>query len=275
MTDDSQWARPTAPPADLPAGLPAEPSPAPAVEEAFAAEVHDPQLRHRGESLLVASGIVRRFLRGSEPVIALDGVDIELFRGEIVALVGRSGSGKTTLLNVLCGWEIPDVGTVSWHGRSSAIGKSSQNGDSVALADVEWEGLSLVPQAPGLIEDLTVAENVGLPCRLRNDSAESTLEAVAEVLEALGLTELTDRYPDEVSLGEQQRTSVARALVLRPDLLLADEPTAHQDARSMGRVLQAVRVLVDSGRSCIVASHNPEVLDAADRVVEMRDGRLS
>ena len=128
---------------------------------------------------------------------------------------------------------------------------------------------------PGLIEDLTVSENVGLPCRLRNEPADATLEAVEGVLDALGLSELADRYPDEVSLGEQQRTSVARALVLRPDLLLADEPTAHQDARSMGKVLQAIRTLVDSGRSCIVASHNPEVLAAADRVVEMRDGRLS
>jgi putative ABC transport system ATP-binding protein len=195
-------------------------------------------------------------------VTALDEVDLELFRGEFVCLVGPSGSGKTTLLNVLCGWELPDRGEVSWHGTP------------VPLADIEWGGLALVPQTPGLIDDLTVAENVGLPWRLKSAPPESTKSAVEEALLAVGLIDLSGRYPDEMSLGEQQRTSVARALVLRPDLLLADEPTAHQDEASMGRVLTAIRSVVDSGNACIVASHNPEVLDAADRVLEMRDGRL-
>jgi putative ABC transport system ATP-binding protein len=189
-------------------------------------------------------------------------VDLELFRGELVALVGPSGSGKTTLLNVLCGWELPDQGTVSWLGTSTL------------MAEVEWEGLALVPQTPGLIADLTVSENVGLPCRLRNASTESTELAVNHVLHALGLFELSGRYPDEMSLGEQQRASIARALVLGPDLLLADEPTAHQDGRSTERVLHAMRDVVESDKACIVASHNPEVLDEADRIVEMRDGRL-
>ena len=259
MSDDSQWARPAEPPDRPPEprhrhGPTDEgvPTPAPVAIPTG-----------RGDVVLSAKQIERKFRRGSEKVVALEGVDLELYRGEIVALVGPSGSGKTTLLNVLCGWETPDRGTVSW------------NGSTTSMADVEWEGLALVPQAPGLIEDLTIAENVGLPCRLRNDSPGSTLQAVGHVLSALGLIELRDRYPDEVSLGEQQRTSVARALVLGPDLLLADEPTAHQDALSMDRVLRAMRLLVESGKSCIVASHNPEVLDAADRVVEMRDGRLS
>jgi putative ABC transport system ATP-binding protein len=97
---------------------------------------------------------------------------------------------------------------------------------------------------------------------------------VDEVLESLGLDELSDRFPDEISLGEQQRASVARALVLRPDLLLADEPTAHQDAVSMAKVMDAIRSVVASGRACLVASHSAEVLHVADRVLEMRDGRL-
>ena len=212
---------------------------------------------------MVARGLERKFRRGSEEVVAITGVDLEIFRGQLVALVGPSGSGKTTLLNVLCGWEVPDRGTVSW------------NGAPVPLADIGWAGLALVPQTPGLIEDMTVSENVGLPFRLTNATPESTKDAVEEVLEVLGLSELEGRYPDEMSLGEQQRASVARALVLQPDLLLADEPTAHQDERSMARVLHAIREVVETDKACIVASHNPEVLDAADRIVEMRDGRLS
>jgi ABC-type lipoprotein export system ATPase subunit len=259
MSDDSQWARP----ADAPHEPLTPRHPRTAADEGDSTRAPGALPLGRGEVVLAAKQIEHKFRRGSEEVVALDGVDIELFRGELVALVGPSGSGKTTLLNVLCGWEAPDRGTVCW------------NGHMAQMADVEWDGLALVPQTPGLIEDLTIAENIGLPCRFRNDSFESTLQGVDEVLSVLGLTELRGRYPDEVSLGEQQRTSVARALVLRPDLLLADEPTAHQDARSMDRVLKAIRLLVESGKACMVASHNPEVLDAADRVVEMRDGRLS
>jgi len=212
--------------------------------------------------LLSASGVIRTFRRGSEEVTALNGVDLELMGGELVALVGRSGSGKTTLLNVLCGWEIPDSGSVQW--------KESPE----ALASVDWEGIALVPQSPGLLGDLSATENVGLPCRLRGDPRTSTQLAIDGLFENLGLSQLADRYPSEMSLGEQQRTSIARALVVNPEVLLADEPTAHQDEASMTRVLDAIRAVVESGRACLVASHSAEVLRRADRVVEMRDGRL-
>jgi ABC-type lipoprotein export system ATPase subunit len=214
------------------------------------------------QPVLRASGVIRTFRRGSEEVTALNGVDFELMGGELVALVGRSGSGKTTLLNVLCGWEVPDSGTVKWKDSSSP------------LASVGWEGIALVPQSPGLLEDLSATENVGLPCRLHGDLGPAAHLAIAELFEVLGLSQLADRYPSEMSLGEQQRTSIARALVVNPEVLLADEPTAHQDEASMARVLDAIRTVVESGRACLVASHSAEVLRRADRVVEMTDGRL-
>jgi ABC-type lipoprotein export system ATPase subunit len=214
------------------------------------------------QSVLSTSGVIRTFRRGSEQVTALNGVDFELMRGELVALVGRSGSGKTTLLNVLCGWEVPDSGIVKWKDSPSP------------LASIGWEGIALVPQSPGLLGDLSVAENVGLPCRLKGELGPTTHLAIAELFEVLGLSQLADRYPSEMSLGEQQRTSVARALIVNPEVLLADEPTAHQDEASMTRVLDAIRAVVASGRSCLVASHSAEVLRRADRVVEMTDGRL-
>ncbi len=240
MSDDLIWSRPS----DL------QPEP--------------PKVATGDRVVLSASAVKRTFFRGSEPVTALDGVDLELLRGELVALVGRSGSGKTTLLNVLCGWEQPDTGEVQWNG--------STRGTSVA--DVKWGGISLIPQTPGLLEDLTVAENVGLPSRLIGEPGGVTKLAVETILESLGLAELSERFPDEISLGEQQRTSVARALLLAPELLLADEPTAHQDAVSMTKVLDAIRSVVASGKACLVASHSAEVLQVADRVLEMRDGRL-
>jgi ABC-type lipoprotein export system ATPase subunit len=252
VSDDSVWARPSE-------STPEAQQTQPSVQRPDAGD----------QVVLRASGITRTFKRGSEDVNALNGAELELSRGELVALVGRSGSGKTTLLNVLCGWEQPDAGTVSWSG-SSVPGAGS-----VAVSDVRWEGIALVPQSPGLLEDLSVFENVGLPCRLRGDSTASTHEAVADLLAALGLGHLSERFPDELSLGEQQRVSVARGLVVRPDLLLADEPTAHQDAASMQRVLDTIRSVVDSGRACLVASHSSEVLNAADRVLEIRDGRIS
>jgi putative ABC transport system ATP-binding protein len=151
----------------------------------------------------------------------------------------------------------------------------SWKGTTVSMADVRWESIALVPQSPGLLEDLSVRENVGLPRRLRRDPETATDDAMSVVLHSLGLEHLSERFPDEISLGEQQRVSVARALIVSPDVLLADEPTAHQDAVSMDKVLDAIRTLVASGGACLVASHSSEVLDIADRVLEIRDGQIT
>lgn len=239
MSNDEIWTRPSEVPEDKSAEPPA------------------------GRQVLSARGVTRVFRRGSEEVRALKGVDLELVRGELVALIGRSGSGKTTLLNVLCGWEQTDEGTVSFAGRTSSV------------SDLGWQNIALVPQSPGLLDDLSAFENVDLPHRLGGTPGPSAHNDVVEMLEALGLEGLADRFPMEMSLGEQQRTSVARALVAKPDVLLADEPTAHQDELSVKRVLDAIRALVDSDHACLVASHSAEVLNCADRVVEMRDGLLT
>ena len=189
-------------------------------------------------------------------VHALDGVSLSVEPGELVALIGPSGSGKTTLLNLVAGWERADAGAVRWGAPHRG-----------------WAHLAVVPQAASLLPDLSLLENVTLP--LRVSAARTDPDAPRRCLDALGLAELADRLPEELSHGEQERGALARALVLEPDLLVADEPTAHLDGETTRRVLRVLRDATRAGTACLVATHDPEVLDAVDRAVRLRDGRLT
>lgn len=211
------------------------------------------------ELLLRARGLSKSYRRGPEEVHALVGVDFELFRGELVGLVGPSGSGKTTLLNLVVGWEEPDEGSLEW------------DGDPTPAADRPWSELAILPQRVGLVEELSVAENVGLPLRLGGGVPG---ERAPRLLDQFGLVPLSDRIPSEVSLGEQQRTGLARALIGSPWLLLADEPTGHQDAMWAHGVFRALRAAAERGTTSLIATHNDEVLKYLDRVLAIRDGRV-
>jgi putative ABC transport system ATP-binding protein len=145
------------------------------------------------------------------------------------------------------------------------------------MADLPWGELAVVPQSLGLIDELSVRENVHLPVRLsaHGRGTDDRPERVEGLLGMFGLRQLADRQPWEISIGEQQRTALARALVLVPRLLLADEPTGHQDEAWGGRVLRAIRLVAERGVSCLVASHNPEAIDIAHRVLRIRDGVIT
>ena len=208
-----------------------------------------------------ATALTKSFRRGSEEVHAVRDANLELVSGELVALVGPSGSGKTTILNLLAGWEQPDAGVVRLAGWTGTLG------------DVPWDRVALVPQTVGLLNELTIQENVELPLRL-GEGARVDDPRVAALLEDLGLDHLADRSPDEVSLGEQQRAAIARALVQQPALLLTDEPSGHQDAIWTRRVFRSLRAACLQGTACLVATHNEEVLTFVDRIVEMSDGLL-
>jgi len=214
-------------------------------------------------STVDARGLEKAYRRGDERVHALRGVSLTLQPGELVALVGPSGSGKSTLLNVLCGWEHPDGGTLDW---------------TAELADrppdrLPWGRLAIVPQALGLLEDLSVEENILLPARLNGRLAELRPRA-GDLMSGLGIAHLATRYPKQTSLGEQQRCAVSRALLLSPTLLLADEPTAHQDAGWTDAMFTAFRELLRHGGACLIATHNPDTWGYADRVLSMKDGEL-
>ena len=211
---------------------------------------------------LRATALVKTYRRGPEEVVALDAVTFDVTAGEMVALVGPSGSGKTTLLNVVSGWEHADSGTMQLAGEPYEPWRTP----------LPWSSLAIVPQNLGLIEDLTIGENVTLPLRLGADAEAGT---APELLSRLELDGVADRMPAGLSLGEQQRAAVARALVVSPALLLADEPTGHQDAAWLVRVVEALRAAAEKGSACLIATHSSEVLDLVDRVLEMRDGELS
>ena len=207
---------------------------------------------------LRAIDLHKTYRRGREQVHALRGVSIDVAPGEVVALLGRSGSGKTTLLNCLLGWERPDRGAVEIPG-------------SGVPAEAPWSTIAVVPQRFGLLEELTLADNVALPARLaRHDDPRA---AALETLDSLRLGHLVDRMPEEVSLGEQQRTAIARALVVRPQFLVADEPTGRLDEELSAHVLSTLReVYAAAGTGVLVASHDPVVMAASDRVVRLSDG---
>ena len=205
--------------------------------------------------------VTKSFLRGAEVVHALTDIDLELAGGEVAALVGPSGSGKTTLLYLLAGWETPDTGDVHW-----SVGADDP-------ADASWDRLALVPQSLGLAEELTARENIELPLRLAGRLGTDQAR-VEELMDRLDLQELADRYPLETSLGEQQRTAVARALVLNPDLLVADEPTSHQDDARAALIFMLIGELATNGSCCVVATHDRDIARYVDRVIEMRDGRI-
>ncbi|WP_431873387.1 ABC transporter ATP-binding protein [Amycolatopsis sacchari] len=211
--------------------------------------------------VLRALGLRRRFRHPSGDVEVLRGLELSVDAGELVTVSGRSGSGKSALLALLGGFDEPDAGRVLLAGEPI---------DGAP----PWHTCAVLPQALGLAQELTVAENVALPLRLR-PSGDDVERRVGELLDLLGVAHLADRYPGEVSFGQQQRVALARAVSGRPKVLLTDEPTAHLDAASTPAVLGLLRRCAAEGAAVIVATHDDAVHAIADRRVRLADGVLS
>jgi putative ABC transport system ATP-binding protein len=184
-------------------------------------------------------------------------LDLDVDRGELLVVRGRSGSGKSTLVGILAGWCEPDAGTLDWCGL--APGESP----------LHWRTVAFAPQVLAPVTELSVLENVALPLRAGGVPRSEALERAADALAAVDLTGQARRAADAVSLGQQQRMSVARAAVIRPELLIADEPTSHQDAGHVDAVVALLRATVRSGSACVVVTHDPAVAAVADRVVDL------
>ena len=207
-------------------------------------------------------GIGKSFGAGPAVVRALQDASLTIAPGEVVALVGRSGSGKTTLLNVLLGWEAPDHGSVSWDGEKSSSSK------------LAWDAIGVLPQSLALIEELSVLDNVRLPQTLAPPRRPHDSRPIEDIMTQLGIDHLASRRPLETSMGEQQRTALARAVVLAPRLLVADEPTSHQDAQHAAGIFELLQQLALEGGSCLVATHNEDAARYCDRVLAIEGGRV-
>lgn len=210
-------------------------------------------------ALVTLDGVDVTHVRRADSVVALDAVSLQIARGTAVAVVGPSGSGKTTLLDVLVGWRRPDRGT-------------SKRDPS--LPD-DWRGISIVPQTLGLLDELTLRQNIALARTVARPGPGAERMEIESVARNLRIDLLLDRRPGETSLGEQQRATVARAVITRPLLLVADEPTAHQDEANALGVAAVIASITERGGAAIVATHDDRILDGFDRVLRLDDGRLS
>lgn len=216
--------------------------------------------------LLELRGVVKRFHRGAETVAALDGVDLEVDSGELVALFGPSGSGKSTLIHLGAGLDDPDEGRISFDGRDLARCSARER------ARLRRQRIGLVFQFFHLLPALTVTENVELPLLLDGRSSNGS---TAALLERIGLADRAGHFPAELSGGQLQRAAIARALVTEPDLILADEPTGNLDSATGRAVLDTLEAAVrDSGAGMLLVTHDAAVASRADRVVRLRDGRF-
>jgi ABC-type lipoprotein export system ATPase subunit len=215
--------------------------------------------------VLEARGIVKTLGAGRAARRILDGVDLEVDAGEVVAVLGRSGSGKSTLLHLLGGLDRPDAGQIVLAGRDITTQRPR------ALARTRLRHVGFVFQSFHLIEELSGEENVLLPARLPGAKRDGDRRG-RRLIDTLGLTDIASRRPHELSGGEQQRLAIARALVNDPELVLADEPTGNLDQENGAAVLALLRRLKD--RAVVLVTHEPEAAAIADRVLHLEDGRL-
>ncbi|QES49217.1 macrolide ABC transporter ATP-binding protein [Streptomyces venezuelae] len=205
---------------------------------------------------------------GATEVHALRGIDLAVYPGELVAVMGPSGSGKSTLLTLAGGLDTPTGGRVIVEGTDITTANRKQ------LAALRRRSIGYVFQDYNLIPALTAAENVALPRELDGVSARKARVSALAALEEMGLGQLADRFPDEMSGGQQQRVAIARALVGDRRLVLADEPTGALDSETGESVLALLRARCDAGAAGILVTHEPRFAAWADRVVFLRDGNV-
>ena len=222
------------------------------------------------EALLTARGICKTYLLGKRSLEVLRGVDLELQRGDFLALRGASGAGKSTLLHLLGGLDTPNGGEVWLAGRNLA------NLPARELAKVRNREVGFIFQAYYLLPELDALENVCLPARMARKPAARIETRGRELLERVGLKERVEHKPYELSGGEQQRVAIARALINEPDLILADEPTGNLDSHTGEEIINLlVSLRAEKQTTLVMATHDAKVAARAPRVIELVDGQIS
>lgn len=215
-------------------------------------------------------GLTKVFGSGHAQVQALRGVDLSVPRGEMLAIMGPSGSGKSTLLHILGALDAPTSGTIA------VAGKRYDGLDEAGLTTLRRDHIGFVFQFFNLLPSLTAAENVFLPALIARKHDRALEQRVLDLLAQVGIADRATHLPSELSGGQQQRVSIARSLLLEPELLLADEPTGNLDTRSGREILQLLRKLSEGdGHTIVMVTHDPAAAAVADRVVFLRDGLIA
>jgi putative ABC transport system ATP-binding protein len=222
-----------------------------------------------GHPVIDVKGVTKVYAMGETKVYALRGVDLQVFPGDMIAIMGSSGSGKSTLMNILGCLDVPTSG------RYVLDGVQVDGLDRNKLADLRNQKLGFVFQGFNLLARTSAAENVELPLLYdRSHRWTDTRGMAAKALERVGLGDRLDHHPSELSGGQQQRVAIARALVTQPTLLLADEPTGNLDSHMTVEVMSLFQELNDQGITVLIVTHEPDVAKYAKRIVEVRDGHI-
>ena len=220
------------------------------------------------DNLIKVQDMCKVYNPGENEVRALDHVNLEIERGEFVAIIGHSGSGKSTLMNMLGCLDIPTSGSYFLNGKDFTAMKDNQ------LSEIRNQEIGFIFQGFNLISNLTALENVELPLIYRGIGRGQRHKLAKDALIRVGLEKRMAHKPSEMSGGQQQRVAIARAIAAEPPVILADEPTGNLDSASTGEIMDILKGLHKQGRSVILITHDNEIADQAKRVVRILDGRI-
>ncbi len=221
------------------------------------------------DPVLDCRGVIRRFNEGASMLEVLHGIDLKVQAAERVAIIGASGSGKTTLLQIMGGLDEPDEGEVF------VAGKPMHGTDESTKGDLRNRNIGFIYQFHHLLAEFTAEENVAMPLMIRREPKAAAIEQARELLGQVGLGERLHHKPGELSGGERQRAAVARALITRPRLVLADEPTGNLDAGNGGHVLQLMLELNQELKtSLVIVTHDHSIASQMDRILVLEEGTL-
>lgn len=221
------------------------------------------------EPIIRIRGLKKVYRVGEERVRALNGVDLDIYPGEFVCIIGRSGSGKSTLLNMMAGLEKPSRGSIV------IAGEHLEKMNEKQLVDFRLRHIGFIFQQFNLFPSMTAVENVTMPLVYRGVSARKRKAAALKMLKDLGLSKHVNHRPSQMSGGQQQRVGIARAFVSSPKVIFADEPTGNLDSRTSKQVLyRMLEMSKNSGVTFVMVTHEPDLAECADRIVTILDGKV-